>query len=151
MRSERPDMDASNIISIIALVVSLLAGAVATWVSHQSSQAGVVTTSYASATAMVLEVDKLLLDFPKFRPYLYESKRLTDSDPDRDKILAAGEMVLDIAEYIWDLERREDPEQQHAWQSWLLSLFDSSPVMRDGYEEHTDWYPNLLLLREESP
>ncbi|KRF45961.1 hypothetical protein ASH01_09335 [Terrabacter sp. Soil811] len=145
-------MQASDIISVIALIVSLIAGAVATWVGYVSNQRDLTSTTYANANGMLLEVDRMVVDYPQFRPYLYGKKQLDPTDPDQDKILACAVMVLDIAEYIW--QRRDEIQEdvdRHAWQLWLLSLFDTSPTLAALYAEHPEWYPNLELLQRRGP
>jgi len=141
-------MSNSDVVSVAALIVSLIAGGIATWIGYYVSQRELVATTYATATSMVLEIDRLLVGYPEFRPYLYEGKRLNDADPERDKLLAAGTMVLDIAEYIW--ERRQEmhkEEDRYAWRDWLISLFHTSPILADLYARQTEFYPNLTALQ----
>jgi hypothetical protein len=144
-------MDPSDAISIIALAVSLVAGAIATWVGYRGTQRDYVATTYVNAHSMLLEVDRLLVEFPSFRPYLYEGKRSVATDPEHERRLAAATMILDIAEYIW--ERRDDirkNEDRQAWRLWLLSLFATSPLLAELYARHPEWYPNLSTLHRDA-
>jgi hypothetical protein len=141
-------MKASDVIAIIALVFSLIASGIATWSAYHGTRKSIVSTSYSNATTMLLEIDRLLVQYPAFAPYLYERKVIDPKDAERDKLVAAANLVVDILEYIW--ERRSDFQSStkdvEAWRHWMLNLFETSPILTALYEAHPGWYPNLNAL-----
>jgi hypothetical protein len=143
-------MKASDVIAIVALVFSLIASGIATRFAYQGTKKSQVSATYSTATSMVLEIDRLVVQYPAFWPYLYERKEIDPKDPERNKLLAAANMILDILEYIW--ERRGDFQSttdRDAWRDWMLHLFEMSPSVTALYEAQPEWYPHLKALHDD--
>jgi hypothetical protein len=145
-------MSSTDVIALFALVISLASGAVTAWVTYHATRSGSTSNSYTNATAMGLEISRMVVTYPEVRPFLYDNAELDDADPHRNRVLAAAELVLDCCESIW--EKRDEftlgPEAQsdrNAWRMWILDLFESSPVLARMFEDNRDWYPHLCHLK----
>jgi hypothetical protein len=67
------------------------------------------------------------------------------------EVEAAAELVLDVLECIWDNRPQFTPRDLVSWREWIHQMLQTSPVVRDLYEEYTYWYPTVQDLLEWEP
>src|SRR6478609_1454539 len=137
-----PNVDPSLVISLISLAVALT-GAV-------MSRRALRRSSYRTAADLVIDADRILLDHPDLRPFIYPRSFHPDGTPppaehqaDYDRIMALAETYLDILEAIWDHRNEYTAADRMSWREWIHDLWESSPTVRSIYDKDPGWYPTL--------
>ncbi|MEX5635038.1 hypothetical protein [Parafrankia sp. FMc2] len=140
-------MEFSNVVALVALILSI--GATALSVSDARRNRTV--TTYNSTTDLALQVDRVFIEYPQWRPHFYENEPVPAdaAHQDRNQVLAITEFCLDIMECIWDRKLEYSKKDLNSWRAWILDLFNSSPAMRSYFVENSTWYPTLMGLHEE--
>lgn len=133
-------------------VIALAAGALAIvslWVTVRHAQRSLRVTTYSGATDLVLQVDRLMVEFPETRAFLYSERTFHDGVEPllRARVEASAEFVLDVLECIWDHASEYDQDDRESWKRYIQDLIgdEQGYVLRDLYEEYSakDWYPAL--------
>jgi hypothetical protein len=145
-------MHSSDIISIVALALSIVAAAFSTYVAYSANRQSDIIATYNSLTSLILEIDKVFIEYPRLRPYFYNRTPIPADmeNQDRDRALAVAELYLDILECIWDRQPEFSKEDEASWRDWILDAFNTSPVLSDYYSENRSWYPTLRRLHQEA-
>jgi hypothetical protein len=139
----------NDLIAVVALVLS--AFSVAFTLNHTKRTLRV--TTYQGATALALDADRMLLQYPQLRPYIYLDKEPPPEGEGEDedeyhRVMAGAEFFLDVVECIWDHRKEYSRVDQAAWREFIHELLAHSPVMRDTFRGQPDWYPALQHLIE---
>lgn len=89
-------MDILNIIATVISIISLIA------VLFQSIILKVTIDNqiYSSFISNSVELDKILIEYPDIRKYVYDNEPVTDQTPDLDRIMSVVELAIDITENI---------------------------------------------------
>ena len=139
-------MDASQIISIVALVVSLSAAVF----SYRLSRRSFKVNAYHGASDRTLQMDQVFIAHPLLRPYFSDGEPVPapdGGDPElRQRVLAVAEFVTDILEDCWDNEDCYAGPDRDAWRDWIYDVFESSPACAEHYARNEAWYPTLCRL-----
>ncbi|MFP5364030.1 MAG: hypothetical protein ACLGI5_15030 [Thermoleophilia bacterium] len=139
-------VDASQIISIVALVVSLTAAVF----SYRLSRRSFKVSAYHGASDRTLQMDQVFIAHPLLRPYFYDREPVPAPDcPDRElrqRVLAVAEFVTDILEDCWDNEDCYAGPDRDAWRDWIYDVFEGSPACCEHYACNMSWYPTLSRL-----
>lgn len=145
-------MHGSDIISIVALALSIAAAVFSTYVAYSANRQSDIIATYNSLTSLVLEIDKIFIEYPDLRPYFYNNTPLPADmqEQDRNRTLAIAELYLDILECIWDRQPEFSKEDEASWRDWILDAFSTSPILSSHYSENRSWYPTLMRLHRET-
>lgn len=139
-------MDASQIISIVALVVSLAAAIF----SYRLSRRSFKVNAYHGASDRTLQMDQVFIAHPLLRPYFSDGEPVPAGDCAdhelRQRVLAVAEFVTDILEDCWDNEDCYAGEDRDAWRDWIYDVFNASPACCEHYARNVPWYPTLYRL-----
>jgi hypothetical protein len=131
----------SNLAAGLALLLSGL--------SWLSSKRVIRNSSYSDTTTMVLDIDRMLVEYPHLRPYFYENQALPKkNDPDHHRVVAAADLYLDVAEHIWHHHVEYESADAIGWREWIHELFQKSPVLRGIMLTHGYLYPALTDVLE---
>jgi hypothetical protein len=134
---------AAVVVALVALVLSLL--------GIFQGRRSLRTTTYRSATDLVLEADRMFLNSPHLRQYFYDDAECTESSPHYIEMMAAAEFYLDVVECIWDHRDEFKRRDVDAWREWIHDVLEGAPAMRGVYLSAPRWYPTLTdLLRWET-
>lgn len=94
-----------------------------------------------------LEVQKLLLDNPEFRPFFYEGATMEPTDERYPRLLAMAEIFTDYLEHI-ALQRENVPDEvKTAWDGYARFFLESSPIIRSFVAQHRSSYCRSFLDR----
>jgi hypothetical protein len=151
-----------NVDPAILLVVAtgslVLATVVLAFATHQiasSTERATGETSNQSASDLVLQADRLLVEHPELLPFLRKNAEVGvwtrwTNKVFRTRIQAATEFYLDVLEAIWDHQSDFKGEDREAWREWIHSALEGSLTMRTTYEaeEASQWYPSLRNVLE---
>jgi hypothetical protein len=95
-------------------------------------------------------LDRLFIDRPELRPYIYEGWEVPDDEPMRSSVLATAELVVDLADSVASMMRHGqlDPSDEQAWET-ALRFWGHCPAVRLMVEnDPTDgaWRESTLAL-----
>jgi hypothetical protein len=141
-------MQTAQVISLVALVVSLSAAVF----SYRLSRRSFRITAYHGASDRALQMDQVFIQHPLLRPYFAGGEPVPplDGDPElHHRVLAVAEYVVDILEDCWDNEDCYAGADRDAWMRWIYEVFESSPAARDLFADNVSWYPQLARLFEQ--
>lgn len=123
---------------IISLVISILSVAIVVYQSIVLRRT-IGNQIYESFIDNSVELDKLLIEKPGLRKYIYHNEPITGEEPDLDMIMSAVEMVVDITENI-DVYKKYIPANRR--DGWLQFVHDmeSSSAYIFYMEKYSTWY-----------
>lgn len=133
--------------------------ALRTQVALQTEQAARSLTSSRAGLdlrlmELVMSLDRLFIEEPELRPYFYDGLPVPDDNPVRNRVLATGELIADLAETVLSGARHGqlDPEDERAWRV-ALHWYARSPAVRFVAERMREAYrPSTIeLLLAEDP
>ena len=94
---------------------------------------------YQNFVSNSLEIDRVLIEYPQFRKYIYGNEPLDRSNPDWDQIMGIEELVVDVVENI-EVFRNEIPEDRvEGWMEFVAQTRASS-AYREFNDNYSKWY-----------
>jgi hypothetical protein len=92
-------------------------------------------------------IDTTFVDHPELRGYFYEGRRVPADDPNRDRVFAMAELLLDHFDYIL-LQVKCFPTlyPEDFWTQYMQDCFSSSPVLCEFLENKKRWYSAELVV-----
>lgn len=138
----------SSMVAGLALIVAAWSSTVTLLLSKRMLR----ITSYSDTTTHVNQLNLLLVQYPNLRPYFYDNEAPpTKGEPDYNRVLAAADLHLDVAEKIWRHHDEYVAADVIGWREWIHDLFEYSPVIRDIVFRGRYLYPALVELLEKEP
>ena len=134
-------MDSALVVAIVALVVSI-ASAIA---AFRTDTRSIEVETYHRATELFLRLNDVFLAYPLLRPYFYDGEAIADDlpDEDRQRVLMAAELILDVFDWIGhDCEGASDTDRA-SWLEFIRSIFEASPATWEYHQDHPEWHPVL--------
>jgi hypothetical protein len=103
----------------------------------------------------VLALDRLFIDSPELRPYFYEEAPLPLEEPARSRVLATGELIVDLADSVASMVRHGQlsPEATNAWAA-ALGGWGRSPAVQEILaldQTAGAWHQNTVDLLRGAP
>lgn len=85
----------------------------------------------------IIEVDHVFIEHPDLREYFFEGRRTPSTNPDRARVLAVADLIMDVADSVASVRRHGHmlDEDYEAWKGALHGYFAESPAMRDLWPE----------------
>jgi hypothetical protein len=105
------------------------------------------------AVTHVLTLDKVFMDRAYLAPYFYDGKPIDPKDPKYAEVQATAVMVLDLFDMLASQSKHypEFWDTPEAWDTWMIDVFSTSPILRDFLDTHQSWYgKNVQALREQA-
>jgi hypothetical protein len=95
-----------------------------------------------------LDLDRVLLQNPEFRPYFYDGKDIDEKHPDFAKVSLIAETHLDVFEYALKAKERFPSEHPFPDETdvWIKDMLKTSPVMRRYASSKKGWYRQVNKL-----
>lgn len=128
-------MDVINIVATVVSVASLIL------VIHQSInlQKTINSQIYQNFVANSLEIDRILIDRPYLRPYIYGKAEVNEHTENLDQIMSLVELVVDITENI-EVYEKYIPRSRRI--GWLQFVHDVKSTSAYNYyiNEYGAWY-----------
>lgn len=132
-------MRASDYISVLAVMISVVAG----WKAYGVSARTHETMSFSSGTELFMLLNQAFIDHPEARPYFYDGKALTDGDPLLHQVHAIAEMMLDVFDWIFHRREGLSASERTAWSSYVGHMLALSPALREYHLAHCLWHPTV--------
>jgi hypothetical protein len=90
------------------------------------------------------EAIKLFLAYPTLRPYFYENKAPEAGSSDYALAFTAAEMYCVHFEHIMLQMGNLPQEIQPAWRAYIQTMYNSSPAIRQHFQDNKGWYSDRL-------
>ena len=128
-------MDLFNFITLLISVASLVG------LIYQSYnlKATINSQIYQNFVANSLEIDRILIEKPELRKYIYYGEPVDENTEDLDRILSFIELVVDISENI-EVYKKYIPESRK--EGWFTFVNDikKTPAYKFYMSRHKEWY-----------
>lgn len=105
-------------------------------------------TTYIEFESMLLDLSKLIIQYPEVRPYLYDDKTCPKKD-DKDYNLVISFCVyyLDFFDHVLTTEILSPGGtkwENHKWETWIYDMLKTSPSLRETLNDERHWYDEAL-------
>ncbi len=90
----------------------------------------------------IMDVDHVFIDRPELRKYFFEGAPTPLTDPERARVLAVADLIMDVADAAASARRHGHmlDEDYQAWKHALHNYFHNSPAMRELWPETGQFY-----------
>lgn len=93
--------------------------------------------------SLMTEINKVFIDRPHLRPYFYEQRETDGVTSHHAEAVPVAEMLLDVFDHVLTHVSRMPEiwgDHQEAWERWIASMFEASPLLCEYYLKKWDWY-----------
>jgi len=132
-------MDSSAVLSIIALVISVISAISATYVAQQS----ITEANHNISRQLFLELDKIFIENPEIRPVFYDDAPSPTDPAVFHRSEAVAEMILDVFIWVWNQRRGLLPSHASDWESYIVEMLTASKFLRQYHRQHPMWHADL--------
>jgi hypothetical protein len=87
----------------------------------------------------------MLAEKPDTYDYFYEKKPLEDGSRDKVFVRYASEAIGVFVEHLVAQKRNMPTEQWRSWHRFIRSTYQNSPVLREFFAEHEEWFSDELI------
>lgn len=128
-------MDLLDFITILISVASLVG------LIYQSYnlKATINSQIYQNFVANSLEIDRILIERPELRKYIYYCEPIDENTEDLDRILSLIELIVDVSENIEVYEKYIPKARKEGWFKFIKDV-KSTPAYVFYMRKHADWY-----------
>lgn len=129
------DVEIFNIVTLLISVISLFA---VIYQNHNLKQT-INSQIYQNFVANSLEIDRILIEKPWLRKYVYYGEPVNEETENLDEILSFVELIIDISENI-EVYKNFIPKSRK--KGWLRFVGDmkSTPAYKFYMERNHNWY-----------
>ena len=126
------------VLEIVAIVISVVSLVAALYQSFGLKKT-LDNQIYESFISNSLEIDRLLIEYPEIRKYVYYGEPVDDNTPDIDRIMSVIEFVVDAVENI-EVYKKYIPKSRR--DGWLKFVDDvtHTPAYEYYNEKHGLWF-----------
>ena len=128
-------MDVFNVIATIVSVASVLALIYQTINLKQTINSQI----YQNFVANSVEIDRILIDNPELRKYVYDGAPVDDNTENLDKILAMVELIVDITENLEVYEKYIPKSRRDGWMHFVQDV-KNTPAYEYYMKRNQAWY-----------
>lgn len=125
-------------LDILAVVISII-GFFAALYECYSLKKTLDNQIYESFISNSLEIDRLLIEYPEMRKYVYYGEEVNESTPDLDRIMSIVEFVVDAVENIQVYERYIPKERKDGWLKFAEDV-TKTPAYKYYIKQHGSWF-----------
>ena len=128
-------MDVIDVVLMIAELVGLIA------LIYQSINLKVTIGNqiFESFVSNSLEIDRILIEYPQIRKYVYGGKPVDENTEDIDRIIAVVEMIVDISENIEVYKRYIPKNRRKGWMKFVEDI-KKTPSYEYYMKQCGEWY-----------
>ncbi|MBQ8000349.1 MAG: hypothetical protein IJ298_03935 [Ruminococcus sp.] len=126
------------ILTIIASVVEVIT-LVALIYQSINLQATINNQIYQSFLNNSLEIDRILIEYPQFRKYVYGNEPIDENTKDIERIMSVMELMIDVSENI-EIYKKYIPKSRR--KGWMCFVEDVKKSSAYSYymERYSRWY-----------
>jgi hypothetical protein len=141
---------ASVIISALGVMIAFF-GVCTFAIQIGNTNASISNNTLEQIYGRMHSINMLFVDRPELKPYFYDGMEINDPNPIarslkideavvRARVPAVAEMMCDFfAQALIELKRLPEGAYQ-GWVNYIQSVYLTSPVLRQYYQEHKEWY-----------
>lgn len=114
--------------------------------AQQSRETSAATraTVYQGIEDQMLSIDRLFIDRPELRKFIYDDAPVPAEEPMRSAVMALAELFIDLCDNFV-AQSGYIPESLYApWRSYACSVMESSPAVREFWAMNNAWYSDIL-------
>lgn len=126
------------IIEIVAIVISVVSLSAALYQSVGLKRT-LDNQIYETFISNSLEIDRLLIEYPEMRKYVYYGEKVDENTPDLDRLMSIVEFVVDAVENI-EVYKNYIPRNRR--EGWLRFVNDvtHTPAFEYYMKIHGKWF-----------
>jgi hypothetical protein len=104
--------------------------------------------AYQNMTAQMADMNRFFLENLDLRPYFYDGEEPPSVKGERERVLAAAEMYLNLMDNVLtQLPTLSRGGIAADWEAYFRDVYTSSPVIREFWDEHgTAWFASSPLM-----
>lgn len=129
------DVEIFNIVTLLISVISLFA---VIYQNHNLKQT-INSQIYQNFVANSLEIDRILIEKPWLRKYVYYGEPVNEETENLDEILSFVELIIDISENI-EVYKNFIPKSRKKGWSRFVDDMKSTPAYKFYMEKNHNWY-----------
>jgi hypothetical protein len=132
-----------NGLAFVGLIVSLLL----LRAQGLAQRDATLVIAYQNVTAQMADMNRLFLENVDLRPYFYDGSALPSIKGERERVLAAAEMYLNVMDNVLtQLPMLSRSDVAADWEAYFRDVYRWSPAVREFWAEHgSAWFANSPL------
>lgn len=129
------NMDVLNVVSTIISVISLAAILFQSIILKKT----IDNQIYSSFVANSVELDKVLINYPHIRKYIYDNKPITERTENLDQIMSVIELAIDITENIEVYKKYIPKSRREGWMRFVKDI-ESTSAYKYYMKKYGAWF-----------
>lgn len=129
-------------LEIIAITISFISLGVALYQSY-SLKRSIDNQIYSSCITNSLEIDRLLIERPELRKYIYYGEEIRDDTPDLERIMSIEEFIVDAVENIEVYHRYIPKDRRDGWLKFARDMKQTPAYkyyINNHDKMHGEWF-----------
>ena len=126
------------VLEITAIVISLVSLFVALYQSYGLKKT-LDNQIYESFISNSLEIDRLLIEYPEMRKYVYYGEKVDENTPDLDRLMSIVEFVVDAVENIEVYNKYIPKNRREGWLKFVRDV-THTPAFEYFNKIHGKWF-----------
>lgn len=112
----------------------------------QSSARALESNTFDASAHATFMIDSIFIQHPELRRYFYNAEDQMPTQPERDRVFAVAELMLDYFDYVLLQQRRSPVLHPHNFWSedYLIDSFSASPILCEYLERRKNWFSSEL-------
>lgn len=116
----------------------------------QANEEEIAINTMGQVYGQMVEIDKVFMDHPESRLYIYYNLRPEDINPyadiaqrrlDQARAETAAELMLDFFSQVVLVQSKLGSADE-GWKRYIKDIYKCSPVLRERYDRKIEWYKN---------
>jgi hypothetical protein len=127
-----------NVVGVITSIIGIVSLIALIYQSY-NLRATIGSQIYQSFITNSVEVDKILIEYPHIRKYVYDNVSVDEETEELDRIMSVIELIIDITENI-EVYRKYIPKARH--DGWMQFVHDtqSTNAYRYYMNKYGKWF-----------
>jgi hypothetical protein len=143
-------VDAAESVALAGDVILLATLAVfalqAREMAKQSAAGALATRSavYQALTDSMIRIDRMFVERPELRQYIYGGAALPTDELERSRVLATVELIVDFIDNVVTQAPHLPEYLNGPWRVYIATVMRSSVVLQDFWRENRAWYSDEM-------
>lgn len=106
----------------------------------RATETAILSSVHQSITDNMLEIDRIFIDHPEFRPFFYENTPLPSEPIQRNQLISVAELFIDFVENHLLQSPHLPAGVLAGWRTYFLKTMKNSPALREYWHNCGVWY-----------
>jgi hypothetical protein len=138
--------DIVNSVANSVTAISTAAGFTAVARQLQITRKTIRITAFEHLYSRMNDIHRLFIEHPYLREYFYNSVAVPSDGESDPRICQAIEMIADFFQQVSLESEHMPPRVANGWKTYMSSVFETSPALREYLIRNQKWYTNDFLL-----